>query len=409
MPSVRLHVILAMLSKGGAAGFGALAAAIIGSIGGAAILGYYALIRVLPAIFVLLTEFGISNSYPYLVRRLGYDSRRVYNSGILSAIAVGTFQLLIWVGLAGLVKKYFLEDLAYRDVLLVGVLAPLQVILLHATNLQRAIGQFKGANVVFVALEILVTITLIPPLMEGRLSVSYLILCVIVSHVLVAGSVLGYLTLIGYSLKPSFDREILKKSIGYGLRAQIGNAFQILNYRIDQVIVGGLLGAEALGPYVVAAKAAELFKFFGASIVFVLESTLASDSVKNAAETVKKNSRRVLAVNGILVVIGMVMVPLFLPLFFGKWSVASVLPFLTISVGMLISGANGLYGAFNFSIGKPEWNTQVILLGFVVIVLANFLLVPKFGAVGAAAAAAVMQVAVTIGFRVRFAKFCNSL
>lgn len=403
VPSVRIHVILTMLSKGGAAGFGAIAAAVIGSIGGAAVLGYYALIRVLPAIYVLLTELGISNAYPFLVKRLGYDPRRVYSSGMLAALIVGFVQLLIWGGLADLIRQNFLDELEHHDVILVGVLAPLQVLLLHATNLQRAVGQFKGANSVFVALEMLIVLALIPSLIQDEIGVSYLIHGVIAAHALVVVAVLGYLSLSGYSARPRFDREILARSVGYGMRAQVGNAFQVLNYRIDQVIVGGLLGAEALGPYVVAAKAAELFKFLGTSIAFVLESVLASSSVERATALVKAKAPHVFVANGAIVLVGVVVAPLLLPVFFGEWSAAAIWPFLIISIGMLVSGANGLYAAYNFSIGKPEWNTRIIMLGFAVNVLANLLLVRKFEGIGAAIAAALMQVAVTFGFRARFA------
>lgn len=407
--TVRFQVIFTMLSKGGAAGFGAVTAALIGSIGGASILGYYALVRVLPSIFVLLTELGISNSYPFLVQRLGYDSRRVYRSGVLAAIAVGIFQLLSWSALAGVIRDRFLADFAYYEVLIVGALAPLQVILLHATNLQRSIGRFKGANSVFVALEAAVILALLPALTQGHISTSYLVHGVIAAHAVIAISVVGYLSVEGYSYRPLFDWEILRRSVGFGARAQIGNAFQVLNYRIDQVMLGAMLGAEVLGPYVIAAKAAELFKFLGTSVVFVLEPVLASDSVDRAASLVKNKSSRLLIANAAIVVMGMISVPFFLRPVFGEWSTAALWPFLIISVGMIISGANGLYAAFNFSAGRPGWNTQVVILGFAVIVAGNLILVPEFGVIGAALAAAAMQAAVTIGFRARFSRSCASL
>lgn len=405
---VRLHVVITIVSKVGAAAFGAITAAVVGYAGGAAVLGYYALIRVLPAIFVLLTEFGISNSYPYLIKRKGYDPDRVYRSGIFSSIAIATLQLLVWGALAAALKKYFFEDLRYREVLLVGLLAPAQVILLHATNLQRAVGKFKGANLVFVALELAVLAVLVPSLVRGGITIASIIHGVVVAHAAVATSVLVYLSLVGYKFKPKFDRDVLFSSLSYGVRAQVGNAFQVLNYRIDQLIIGGLLGAEALGPYVVAAKSAELFRFFGSSIVFVMEPVLASASVEQAADLVKKHSRRVLFASGAVVIVGMLAVPFLLPIFFGEWAAVAIWPFFIISVGMLISGANGMYAAYNFAVGRPEWNTRIITVGLVVTVLANLALVPQFGAVGAAIAAAAMQVSVTVGFRLHFHNYRQS-
>lgn len=402
LSSVRAQVVLTMISKGGAAGLGALAAALIGSVGGAKILGYYALARVIPAIFVLLTELGISNSYPYLVKRRGHSAQTVYSSGIFSAMVIAFLQLLAWFFLSDLIRVNFFADLHYRDVLLIGILAPFQVLLLHATNLQRSIGKIKGANLVFVALELLIVLFALLLVVLDEFNIAHLVVGVVIAHAVVAVAAAWSLSIIGFRFRPLFNRELLSESLRYGIRAQVGNAFQVLNYRLDQLIVGGLLGAEALGPYVIASKAAELFKFFGTSIVFVMEPILAGDSVERAALLVRKNARRVLLVNGAIVGVGVLTVPLVMPIFFGEWATAAAWPFLIISVGMLVSGANGLFGAYNFAIGRPELNTRVIAVGLAVTVSANILLVPWLGVIGAAIAAALMQIVVTVGFRLQF-------
>lgn len=391
----RLQIFYTMLSKGGVAGAGAISAAIVAKTGGAQELGYFALIRVVPSVFVLLTELGISNSYPYLVRRLGYDSRLVYRSGILSFLLVALLQLVAWYAFAPAIGDHFLPAFSNNQVLAVGLIAPAQVLLLHITNLQRSIGEIRSANLVFTSVEVLIVIALLGFALDSNTDANEMILSVVGASGIVALAGLWSLSRRGYKFRPLLRWTILRESLSYGLKAQTGNAFQVLNYRLDQLIIGAMLGATHLGAYVVASKAAELFRFFSMSIVFVVEPMLAGRSIEDATIVVRRNYSKVFAANFAMMTVGAAVVPIFVPMIFGGWSATALLPFFVISLGMVVSGSNGLIGAYNFSIGAPGLNTRVIAVGFGAALLGNLILVPRLGIVGAAWATVSTQIVVT--------------
>lgn len=400
----RLQILYTMLSKGGVAGAGAVSAAIVAKAGGAQELGYFALIRVVPSVFVLLTELGISNSYPYLVRRLGHDSKLVYRSGILAFLLVALLQAVAWYALAPEIRDHFFPAFSTNQVLGVGLIAPAQVLLLHITNLQRSIGEIRSANLVFTSVEVLIVIALMGFTLDSDFNVSEIILSVVAASAIVTLGGLWSLSRRGYKFRPLLRWTILRESLSYGLRAQAGNAFQVLNYRLDQLIIGAMLGATHLGAYVVASKAAELFRFFSMSIVFVVEPMLAGRSIADATDVVRRNYSKVFAANLMMMTVGAAVVPIFVPMIFGGWSASALLPFFVISLGMVISGSNGLIGAYNFSIGAPGLNTKVIAAGFGAALLGNLFLVPRLGIVGAAWATVSTQVVVTFLFWRQFTR-----
>lgn len=399
---IKFKMAITILSKAGAALAGAISAVIVGNELGQKDLGYFALIRIVPALFVLLTEFGISNSYTFLINRLRFDSFAVYRAGIFSILCVVAFQIFCWSFLCIFIKITFFSDFPISWVLWIGILAPLQVIHLHVVNLLRAVGETKNASVVFISIELAILFLLITVLQIDKLSILYVLAVVIFSYFIVAFSGVIFLGLKGYRPVPLLDVNIFKKSLSYGMKAQIGNAALILNYRLDHILIAAFLGVNELAIYTVASKGAEIFRFFATSINFVLEPFLATKSIETARITVQEKYIKVFIANIIFVLIGVVSIPFVVPILFGAWADSSIVPFYILAAGMMVSGSNGLVSAYNFSIGLPRLNTNVILVGLFAAVSLATILIPYFGMSGAAWATTLTQILITILYFLQF-------
>jgi len=411
MPGTRFRIsptkatlLVTASTKVAAVVFSAGSAALVASLGGQTQLGYFSLFRVILAIFVLMTGFGISDAYPYLIRRISHDAELVLRSGACAFLLIAFVQLGLWSALAFSIQSIFLRDIDINLVLLLGIAAPFQVVHLHLVNFFRSVEKVRLANLVFVSTEVLLFFTIAVFAANAGVTHRSIIIAIVFSWAAVAITYLVVLWRLGYSFLPKADWDIIAESFRYGVKAQASNAFQVLNYRIDQLMVGGFLGAADLGLYAVASKSAELFRFFSRSISFAIEPILAGQRFQDSYSYVRKYRSRVFATNCVLMVIGLLVIPLILPIVFGEWSSSAVPYFYVLSLGLILGGSNGLVGAYNKSVGRPERNARVAMHGLFVAATLNATLVPTLGIVGAAWASVITQAFVTVFFWWQFRK-----
>ncbi|MFT7553015.1 MAG: O-antigen/teichoic acid export membrane protein [Rhodothermales bacterium] len=386
--AVRIDFVVTLLTRIASTALAALGAVLVARYFGDVGLGVFALLRALPTVLMVLTECGFSHAYPYLINNRGYRTRDVAASGMLAALVVSSVQVLIWLVLMGPIESGFSLGLGQNAFLVASLLAPLAVFRAHFTNILRAEGKLRLANAVGISGEFLVTALIGLAIWLGDSShdeLSYSL--VIAQGTLVLGTMvyLGSRSTIGI---PRFNRVLLKESFAFGIRSQIGNAFQVLNYRLDHLIIGVLVGPAMLGIYVVATKAAEFFRFLAVSVVFVAEPRIARCSPGEAVNLVRKYYAPIFFLNLVLVLVGAFVGPRLIPWVFTDWSSEAILPFWILLAGLAVAGSNGLIGAYNLGQGKPQLNTLAIGVALIVTVVANILLTPAYEIVGAAIASA---------------------
>jgi len=85
-----------------------------------------------------------------------------------------------------------------------------------------------------------------------------------------------------------------------------------------------------------------------------------------------------------------------LPLVYGHAFRGAVVPAWILLAGAIGAGVTGLVGAYLYGVGRPGLNSMAIGVGVIVALVGDLLLIPRFGAVGAATASAVSSL-VTVG------------
>jgi len=74
---------------------------------------------------------------------------------------------------------------------------------------------------------------------------------------------------------------------------------------------------------------------------------------------------------------------------FGAAYKATFAPFLWMLPGVVMWGVARMYSNCIAAAGKPEWNLCAVLLSAIVNILANVLLIPRYGVIGAAIASSI--------------------
>jgi O-antigen/teichoic acid export membrane protein len=183
------------------------------------------------------------------------------------------------------------------------------------------------------------------------------------------------------------DRVLLRESIGFGIRAWVGSLSDALNDRIDQILIAFIATEATLGVYAVAVNAWEILLYLpGAAATAVLPSVARADRSLRA-EQVLKAFRSVALVTLLGLAIAAVAGPSLLVLVFGAPFEASIGPFLWLLPGTLGYVALAIFSSALVGSSSPGLSSFGPLVSLGLGVALDLLLIPRFGAAGAAVAA----------------------
>lgn len=189
------------------------------------------------------------------------------------------------------------------------------------------------------------------------------------------------------------DGALLGESIRFGLRAWLGTLSDALNDRLDQIITAFIASQAVLGFYAVAVNASEVLLYLpGAAATAVLPLVARADPGERV-ERVLVAFRSVMLVSLASVAVGAALGPLLLPLVFGDPFSDSVAPFLLLLPAALGYVALVIFSSALVASGAPGRSSLSPLMSLVVATVLDFVLIPRFGAEGAAGAASVAYVA----------------
>jgi O-antigen/teichoic acid export membrane protein len=179
---------------------------------------------------------------------------------------------------------------------------------------------------------------------------------------------------------------LLLDSFRFGVRAWFGSLSDTLNDRLDQILVGLIASQAVLGVYAVAVNSAEILLYLpGAAATAVLP--LVARSGADRTQHVLGAFRSVLLVTIASVALGAALGPELIPFVFGSEFDASVVPFLLLLPGALGYAALLVFSNALVASGAPGRSSFGMLGSLVVTVALDLLLIGRYEASGAAAAA----------------------
>ncbi len=351
---------------------------------GPAAKGDYYLLVLLPSTAMVLVQLGLSLSFAYFAARgqtAGLVARALLLTAVLSLVAFLAFAILLPA-----LRSAVLHGIALGQILLVVLALPL---ILNATFMtaivmgRQAVRWYAAVNMAY---PVVTTALLI--IVLGGLGGS------------VTGAVAVYLVTaavqsIGFSIgakrvstpaaveAPVSYRELF----GYGLRFYPASLTQFFSYRIDAYLIAFLMvdAAEPLGYYSLAVGLAEMVFFFPNAVSTLFFPHVAGSARDDADRQVAMVSRVTLLVTGavsiLLIPAAAVLIWTVLPAF-GP----SLPPFIVLLPGIVALSATKVVGGYVAGIGKPGTASVITVLSFALNALANLVLIPALGIVGAATA-----------------------
>jgi O-antigen/teichoic acid export membrane protein len=195
--------------------------------------------------------------------------------------------------------------------------------------------------------------------------------------------------------------RLARACTAYGARAQVGAFLQLVNARFDIVVLQALAPLAVVGQYAVAQIVAELVLVAPRSVGAVLTPTVAAgreDAVSPAA----------LRLNGTLSAAGVVAVglggPLLIAVGYGHAYLPAVGPFLVLLPATWFLCVAQVVNAALRGRGRPGFASLLALVEVVLTISLDLLLIPPYGALGAAVASAIAYTAYGLASLVAIAR-----
>jgi O-antigen/teichoic acid export membrane protein/peptidoglycan/xylan/chitin deacetylase (PgdA/CDA1 family) len=187
--------------------------------------------------------------------------------------------------------------------------------------------------------------------------------------------------------RPSLS--LLRESLHYGVRAWVGTMARFANFRADQLLLGLMASEAVLGIYAVAVNASEMLLYLPAAVASVLVSAVASAETERQPLEIKRAFRVVSVLTLAATVLAVVLGPILIPLVFGSDYTASTTPFVILSIGAFGYAASAIFSGGLLGASRPGRSSFGPFTSLVLGVTLDLILIPPFGAVGAALAATI--------------------
>lgn len=375
----------------------ALATMLVAWTGGPAAVGVYALVRVLPGLLGVVVSSGLPGAMAYFLSGPGRDDRRLPLTILAMALAGGGLGTALWCAATPLLGAVLFDDLSTALVLVAGATVLTQLLVATAKSCSQGSDDLPGANRVIVNEELL----FLP---------AYGLLWAVGVHghtASVTGLLLADVATFAFGwwrlARRGFFRgaaapslALARRIASYGMRGQVGGVITLLNLRLDFILLQILAGPAVLGVYAIASKFAELVKVPGMALTYVLYPRFARDGAATAAVHARRLMGKATLLTTFVAIVLIGAAGVVVPAIYGSAFQSAVVPAQIILLGLTLDGLGGVITGFLYGTGRPGLNSLAMGVGLAVTVTLDLILIPRYGATGAAAASAVAYLASTV-------------
>lgn len=223
----------------------------------------------------------------------------------------------------------------------------------------------------------------------GRGGVSSFLLSLYVSYGFLF--IVSLILIIPFMSKSKFTGipGLVKHIFNLGLVNQLAYIAQVLNYRLSYYFLDNFFGRSSTGMFHFGNQLSEGTWIVGRSVATIQYTRIANskDTVYAARLTLQLAKFTFLVT--ILMLAGLLCIPSSWFAFFGKDFSATRLIIMCLAVGILSNAVSMMFSHYFAGLGKPVYNMWASLLGLVFTTVLGFLLIPRYGLIGAGLTASV--------------------
>lgn len=369
------------------AGIGIINGILLARLLGPAGKGDYYILVLVPATAMILIQLGLPQAFGFFAAR-GQTAGIVTKTIMLTA-ALSLAAFIAVMTLMPLLREAFLHGIRLELILFAFIALPLALNATFTTAVvigRQAVRWYASVNIVYpIATTLLLVLILggLGPSLNGAIAV-YLL----ASSIQSIGFAIGARRVSAANLQaePVSYLELFR----YGLPFYPGSLTLFFSYRADAYLIAWLMvePSAQLGYYSMAVGLAELVFFFPNAVATLFFPHVAESSREESDRQVAIVSRVALlvtaAVAAALAPAAVLMIRIALPAF-----VPSLPALFVLLPGVVALSATKVVSGYVTGIGLPAVTSYVNVFAFVINIIANVVLIPRYGIVGASAASLV--------------------
>ncbi len=362
--------------------------------------GVQSLLVLLPTVLGALGTLSVSSAVPVLLHRSPsadgperIDERLLLPNLFGLALCVLGLLLLVIVPVSPLIARYLSAEyhVSTADVLLGLLLLPPLLLGEYLRALlvaRRDLRQVALAQTIQAVAQLLLTVLLVLGLHQGAQGAVWATAC---AGWLGFGWTSWTVRNLGV-LRPRLDWKVLCPLLGLGLRGHVGNVVQTFNYRLDAFLLQGFLGQAAVGLYQTGVLLAELVWYLPNAVGAALLPHVAATADRQSTPRIVRHTLMLMLVGALLLLA--LAWPGFTLL---RPAYQATLPPLTILLaGVVALGIHKVLASDLSGRGLPQYPSLTSVVALVVTIVGDFMLIPRFGMVGAAVASALAYTVQTV-------------
>jgi len=346
--------------------------------------GDFYLITLFPVTLMVLTQFGLPQALGFFAARgqtAGINTKTVVLAIGLAGPAVGLTVVLLPV-----IRATFMAHIDPGEILLGVAALPFLLWATFTTGVvlgRQQVRWYSFVNLAYSFGSLFVFLFFISVLgfgVVGALVASLLTNAANALMFFIASlRVTGAMT----ERRPLSYRELFR----FGLPLYPGSLTQHFSIRVDVYLIAALLPdpAAPLGYYSMAVTMAQLVTFLPAAVSALFFPHVAGSSRDDANRQVPMLSRVTLLLTAAMAVLVLPAAVIFIRLFLPAFE-ASIPPLVILLPGVVALSLTEVLSSYVAGVGSASWTSYVKVGSLIVNLVANLILIPRYGIVGAALA-----------------------
>ena len=367
---------------------------IVSRLFGIQIFGIFSLIMVSSRFFATVISLGYNQSLVHFISKYKIHNEwgkisKVFNKG-LYGIALSSFlMVIILITCKTYFMKYLFPDIEYNIILFIAGIMIIFAINNYISAVLKGLKMVREQTIIFTSLYPAVMILSLFLTIYQTDSESFEIFLFLGISINVI-ALLIILVLTKFNLNKqviSKNKNYIIKLSEYSIPIWVSSLLRSGIGRVDRIMLGFLATVDQVGVYTAGLTLSILFAFPLRSLQPILDPLIVGRYINNDLNSlnilfntmIRWTSLFVIPMFGFLVCFGLNIIQLFGHDFESGYGVMLVL-----SISQMVSTVFGVANSFLNMGNRPKSNMKINLFGALITVLFNMLLIPKWGALGAA-------------------------
>lgn len=350
--------------------------------------GIYSLVTLIPILIIAFGNLGIAPSNTYLGGKKLYNWSDIVSNSIVLSSVIGVVLIAIFYLYLYLFSPAFILDVDPRLIALAVLTIPLTLMIQYLSYVllgQKRIFEFNLIGIISAlgsAIFLAVFLVVLKTGVLGAMAV-YLI-----------ATVLACVASIAFvrrttKIRLAFNVHLLKDSIKFGLQSYFANLVQLLNYRMDLILIAMFMSSAFVGYYSVSTTIAETLWYFPGAIGTIMFSRTPGLSSEEANKQTPKICRNTLFITALSALAFLVLGRPLISLLFGPSYLPAFEPLLILLPGNIAFSICKVLSNELLGRGLPRVNAYISLVALVTNVPLLLVFIPLWGVDGAALASTI--------------------